>query len=165
MTGLPTPRRQLMRHELDDQILLYDPSDDKVHLLDLTTGKVFQWLEEGSLSREEIVLRLWSEESSSSGEAMLNLALDELAKAGLLESSNLKSRLSDVSRREMLRRAALTGVAATLIPAIATLTARPAYAQGSCIADCNPCTADRQCCGGKCDAVGGTVCGKAHDCT
>ena len=85
------------------------------------------------------------------------LALEELRKADLLDDETPVREISDVTRRAMLVR--LGGVAAALIPAIATLVPASVSAQTSCFRDCVPCTRDEQCCSGKCKNNGNTLCG------
>jgi len=162
VTVLPKARRHLMRHELDEETLVYDAAEDRVHLLDPTTGKIFVWLEEGSLGRSQIISELERLCESASGEIILDLALDQLAGAGLLESTGSPGRLSEVNRREMVKKAALTGIAALFVPAVVSLSASAAYAQGSCLPQCAPCVRDSQCCT-HCDANGATRCGLARD--
>ena len=48
-------RPGLLRHRLDDQVLVYDARENRVHLLDLTTGWVLELLEEGRNTEEEII--------------------------------------------------------------------------------------------------------------
>jgi hypothetical protein len=133
MNSLPRVRPGLLRHELDGQVLIYDAREDRVHLLDTTTGHVFELLEQGERSREGIVSELATRMNSLESESLLQLSLDELRKADLLDDGAEMPPLSDISRRELLRKVGLAG-AALLIPAIATLTATTAYAQASCLA-------------------------------
>src|SRR5687768_8930638 len=133
MNSLPRVRAGLLRHELDGQVLIYDARDDRVHLLDTTTGHVFELLEQGEKSREGIVSALATRMNTLESESLLQLSLDELRKADLLETGPAVPALSDISRRDLLRKVGLAGAAALAIPAIATLTATSAYAQASCL--------------------------------
>lgn len=140
MNLLPRVRPGLLRHELDGQVLIYDARDDRVHLLDTTTGHVLELLEKGDRSREGIVSELATRMNSLETDSLLQLSLDELRKADLLEDGPAAMPpLSDISRRDLLRKAGLVGAAALVVPAIATLTATKAYAQSSCLPNGHAC--------------------------
>lgn len=146
MNSLPRVRPGLLRHELDGQVLIYDAREDRVHLLDTTTGHVFELLQEEGKTRESIVSELASRMNSIETDSLLQLSLDELRKADLLENAAMPA-LSDITRRDLLRKVGLAGAAAVLIPAIATLTATSAYAQASCVAAGQICrTGGISCC-------------------
>ncbi len=184
MTLLPRVRSGLLRHPLDNQVLVYDSRDERVHLLDPTTACVLELLEEGTHSGSEITEQIGIRLDITPNAQFLPLALDELRKAGLLELSDAGSLapLVDVNRREMIRKLALSGAAALLVPAVATLTATPGYAQGSaqigpggaCVTDsqCLPPGGTSTCCNGLCQpgaCVVGTlgkceVCSTNNDC-
>lgn len=149
MNSLPRVRPGLLRHQLDGQVLIYDAHEDRVHLLDPTTGHVLELLEEGGRSREGIVGELASRMAVAESDSLLQLSVEELRKADLLdEGAGRMPALSDLNRRELLRKVGLAGAAAVLIPAIATLTATPAYAQASCVSATHQCTPIFLCCPG-----------------
>ena len=155
MTSLPRVRPGLLRHELDGQVLIYDAREDRVHLLDTTTGHVFELLEQGDRSPDGIVTELAKRMNTLEGESLLTLSLDELRKADLLdEGAAATAPLSEISRRDLLRKVALAGAAVVLVPAIATLTATSAYAQASCLAS-----------GAVCRFAGGLPCCHPLTCT
>ena len=150
MNTLPRVRPGLLRHRLDDQVLVYDPGDDKVHLLDPTTACVLDLLEEGKWSADRIMEEVARRVNVTPSEALLSLSLDELRKADLLDGRTAPlAPVTDVRRREMLRKLGLAGAAALLIPAITTITATPAYAV-SCLLFGATCTLSGQCCSGNC---------------
>lgn len=154
MNPLPRVRPGLLRHELDGQVLIYDAREDRVHLLDTTTGHVFELLEQGGRSRAGIVSELATRMNILEGEGLLELSLEELRKADLLDGNMAPvAPLSEMSRRELLRKVGMAGAAALLIPAIATLTASPAYAQASCSAATHSCVV------GIVDCCAGLTCG------
>jgi len=134
MNSLPRVRPGLLRHELDGQVLIYDAREDRVHLLDTTTGHVFALLEEGGRTREGIVAELAARMDALDSDGLLQLSVDELRKADLLDDGAAPvPPLSEINRRDLLRKVGMAGAAALLIPAIATLTSTPAYAQASCV--------------------------------
>ncbi len=155
MKSLPGIRSGLLRHPLDQQVLVYDSRDDRVHLLDPTTACVLDLLEEGGWTREGISAELAVRLNVTPSDGFLSLALDELRKADLLdERVTAPSPLADVNRRELVRKLAMTGAAAFLIPTVMTLAATPGYAQGTLSPNCAPCTADAQCAIGNCNNFG-----------
>ena len=148
MNALPRVRSGLLHHALDKQVLVYDSRDGLVHLLDPATACVMQLLEEGVTTADEIVSQIAIRLDVPRNAEFLPLALDELRKAGLLDLSaeTAPAPLVEVNRRDMIRKLALTGAAAMLVPAVATLTATPGYAQGSAqIGIGGSCTQDSQC--------------------
>ena len=150
MNSLPRVRPGLLRHRLDEQVLVYDPRDDKVHLLDPTTACVLDLLEEGGWTAERVAGEVARRLDVDPSEELLTLSLDELRKADLLDrSTGSIAPVTDFRRREMLRKLGLAGAAALLIPAITTLTATPAMA-ATCLANGQPCTVSGQCCSQKC---------------
>ena len=152
MNTLPRVRPGLLRHHLDEQVLVYDARDDKVHLLDPTTACVLELLEEGKWSASRIMEEVARRVNVAPSDALLALSLEELRKADLLDDSIAPlAAVTDVRRREMLRKVGLAGAAALLIPAITTLTATSAYA-ASCFLVTHVCTTGGQCCSGACNA-------------
>jgi PqqD family protein of HPr-rel-A system len=148
---------------LDNEVLVYDAASDRVHLLDPTTGFLYELLEQGQRTEQGITTELARLSGTASSEELFALSVDELGKAGLLEETEEPTRaLEEIRRRGMIQKLAMAGVAAVLIPTIATLTAGTAYGQGSCLPQCAPCTRDAQCCL-HCDALRGTRCGLVND--
>ncbi len=140
-SSLPRVRPGLLRQRLDEQILVYDPREDKVHLLDPTSACVLDLLEEGG----------WAEQRMTEEVARrLNVAASE----DLVDTGSAPvPPVTDLRRREMLRKVGLAGAAALLIPAITTLTASPAYAVGTnCRLQGIGCTRGIECCSGVCGA-------------
>jgi hypothetical protein len=153
MSTLPRVRPGLLRHRLDEQILVYDPRDDKVHLLDPTSACVLDLLEEGGWSSERMIGEVARRLNVAANEDLVALSLDELRKADLLDSGATPvAPMTDLRRRDMLRKVGLAGAAALLIPAITTITAAPAYAQ-SCRLTPSACSLGIQCCSGICVAL------------
>lgn len=163
MTQLPGIRTGLLCNPLDDQVLVYDPRVDAVHLLDPTTAHVMELLKDRGRTTDDIIAELAREVDVPSSEALLALAVDELRKADLLDESSPSPRL-EVSRRELLRKVALAGAAAVLAPAIVSLSPSRAYAQGSCLAKKECCNLDADCCSGKCASNTGTGCPAGPEC-
>lgn len=145
MTSLPRVRSGLLRHSLDQQVLVYDRRDDVVHLLDPSTGCVLQLLEEGSWTSEGITAEIASRLNVEADPGFLLLALAELRKANLLAEGNESVPDDGVNRRDVMRKLIAAGAAAVLVPTIATLTATKAYAQTSGVGIAAVCASDPHC--------------------
>jgi hypothetical protein len=155
MKELPSLRAGLLRHRLDNELLVYDTRADQIHLLNPSTFAVVEMLEEG-VDAETMANRLGSA-NKTDGADILALALDELAKAKLLESkSSASSIIPDGTRRQMIQRAAGLG-AALLIPAIVTLTPRTASAASN-LANGAACVSSVECLSGCCGSNGSGAC-------
>src|SRR5512141_2771151 len=108
MTPLPRVRSGLLKHNVDDQELIYDPRADRVHLLDPTTACVLTLLQEGGWTREGVVLEMSTRLGVPANASLVPLAIEELRAADLLEPSAEKlSPLVDVNRRELLKKVGL----------------------------------------------------------
>jgi hypothetical protein len=142
---------------LDDQLLVYDTQTDQIHLLNSTTAKVLELVEEG-IGSDEVVKRLDEINGGSQGADLLSLALGELRSAGLLETKNVEvPKIHETTRRQMVQRIAAAG-AVILVPAIITLAPQSAAAQGSQLANGSACTASGQCASGCCASNSAGAC-------
>jgi hypothetical protein len=155
---LPKIRSDLLRHPLDEQVLVYDSRVDRVHLLDRSTAYVMELIEKGvsdpKLLEAEVADRL----GTATAADVVALAINELNEAGMFESEIT----SAVSRRDVVRKLAAAGLAGVLVPTIATLTASRAYAQGTLLGVGSACGTNGQCqsnrcCGGTCRPVACTA--------
>ncbi|MBA2708586.1 MAG: hypothetical protein H0U59_12350 [Gemmatimonadaceae bacterium] len=150
MSTAPRVRPGLLRHPLDSQVLVYDPRDEQVHLLDPTTACVLELLESGRYPLDKMPREVARRNNVPADPGLVALAVEELRRAGLLdESASPVAPLVDVSRRDLVRKLAMTGAAALLVPAVATLTATHGYAQSSIgggVGDA--CTVNTQCASG-----------------
>ena len=177
MSALPRLRTGLLRHQLDKQFLVYDPRFERIHLLDPTTASVCDLLEEGGYSLDMMTSEVAKRNNVEPDPAFVTLAFDELRAAGLLDQSEtLVAPLGGVNRREMVRKLAMGGAAALLVPAVASLTATPGYGQGQSITGGagDPCTLSVQCgpglvccagiCAGTCGGGPGDQCDTASQC-
>ena len=155
MSSVPRVRPGLLRHRLDEQSLVYDPRDDKVHLLDTTTACVLDLLEEGGWGRDRMKTEVARRLNIDVSDDLVSLSLDELRKADLLDTSDATiAPVTDMARREMLRKVGIAGATAILIPVITTLTATPAYAACTGLRSAgSTCAAGSQCCSGVCAAT------------
>jgi hypothetical protein len=175
MNRLPTVRSGLLSHALDGQVLVYDTTGDRVHLLDPTTATVLELLQTGEWNYSALSAEIARRLGTPSGEQILELSINELHEAGLLDETIDKvAALPDVNRRELIRTLAAAGVAAVAIPTIASLTATIAAAQagqsfrgtGQACGGAAVCAAALTCCGGICQdgQCNGTSCSSNGQC-
>ncbi len=171
---LPRARKDgLVVRELADEVLVYDLLRDKAHCLNLTSALVWKQCD-GQTSIEQIAGLLESECGTTVSEEVVWLALGQLERLHLLEERIMRhAGAARTSRRQMMRK---MSVAALLLPAIISITAPTAWAQGSCAGigqSCSnvpccpgsvcfegsccegfasgvPCTSSAQCCSGLC---------------
>ncbi len=163
MTALPRVRPGLQRHQLDEQVLVYDQLNDQVHLLDPTTACVLELLEAGQ-SLDQMTGELSKRHNLPSDTGLVELAIDELRRADLLMEVTNRHLDADVTRRDLVRKLAMVGAAAAFIPAVATLTATRGYAQGSVPGGpCAFCTTNAQCISGTCNRSGSCEGGNGND--
>jgi hypothetical protein len=117
----------VLAHALDDEVVVYDAANDHAHLLDPPTAAVWRALGDGPTSlaalRDAVVL----------DRSVVELALAELGRVGLLEPSPDERRAPGLSRRQLLR---VMGIAAVSAPAIITLSAPPVAALAVCGQEC-----------------------------
>jgi hypothetical protein len=154
---VPRVRSGLLTHQLDNQVLVYDRIGDRVHLLDPTSACVLSLLQEGGWTQEGLAIELGERLGVTADTGVLQLAIEELRAAGLLDETSVTITTPiDASRRDMLRKVVMAGAAAMLVPAITTLTATRGYAQTTnSVATCGACTQSSQCPpGGFCGSQG-----------
>ena len=120
----------LLVHQVEDEMVVYDRTQKRAHRLNVAVAKVWSLLD-GERSVNEIAGELEVDES------VVALAVDDLAKAQLLESSEPLS----VSRRSALRRVASAAAVGVLLPVVASIPAPLAAEAESDGAICDaPCT-------------------------
>ena len=120
----------LLVHQVEDEMVVYDRAQKRAHRLNEAVAKVWSLLD-GERSVDEIAGELELDES------VVALAVDDLANAQLLESSEPLS----VSRRSALRRVASAAAVGVLLPVVASIPAPLAAEAESDGAICDaPCT-------------------------
>jgi hypothetical protein len=164
MISLSRVRADVLCHQLEDQVLVYDPQANLIHLLDRTTACAMQLLQEGGRSVEETTEELAARIGYVPSPGILWLAVEELRKAGLLDESDAPRRVhggASMFRRHMLKKVASAGVATMLVPLVVTLTPDPAYGQASiCVAHHQCCVPGQPCCDAKDDCKTEKACDK-----
>ena len=156
---VPKLKSGLILQSLDGQTLVFDPSTDGVHLLDPTTGVVFDLLQRG-FTREAVATELENRLGLTAGEEFYDLAVQQLDQARLLTDEPASRSWESVDRREVIRRVAAVSLSTLLVPAIITVTASPAHAtSGGTGVKCAACTNSSQCSG-----ISTTACGANGAC-
>ncbi len=166
----PQSRRSgLLIRELPDELLVYDQEQHRAHCLNRTAALVFRHAD-GTRSVDDLARVLDPAAAGPAADETVELALAQLAAAGLLEAvpSSTEDAVPDagMSRREVARRVGLA--AAILLPAVATIIApTPAEAAATCIQippgtcsgqpDFTPCTCGAPPCVDSC--IGGACTG------
>jgi hypothetical protein len=104
--------RELLVHEVDGEIVIYDTIQKRAHRLNESAVSVWSLID-GERTTAEIAAHLEVDQQ------VVDLALDDLAKARLLEEMEPLS----VSRREALRSAASAAAVGFLLPAVTSIVA------------------------------------------
>lgn len=170
---MPLARQeQLVVQEVADETIIYDEQRDHVHRLNRTAALVWRYCD-GSHTVAALAQAVSRELASAPGvsapvtEDVVWLALDRLDKEKLLQGTLARPEgLTQITRRDVLRRAALIGGLAVLIPVVQSVVApTPAMAMSiGCAKRGEVFSATRPCCpglrpgaAGKCTDRAGNV--------
>jgi hypothetical protein len=120
---------ELTTEKIAEETIVYDERTHQAHCLNRAAG--FIWTHcDGRTSLEEIADRMPAALGLPPDTAIVQMAVTDLAKAGLLEEAPETRR--DSSRRQMIRRLAYAGCAASALPAISSILApTPAMARSA----------------------------------
>jgi len=153
ISELPRARKEnLIVKDVDGEMLVYDLTNDKAHCLNKTAALVWNSCD-GQSTVSEIAQFLTAQTKTKVDDAVVWLALDQLQKFNLLEAAPAApAHLAGMTRRQWVRN---VGFAAVALPAIISIAAPAAQAQGSCV---NPgqrapgvaCGSPNQCCSNVC---------------
>lgn len=150
--------REIIVQELPEELLVYKTKIHRAMSLNKTVAAVWQNCN-GKNSTVRLAQLLSEKFKTVVSEEVVLLALETLNENGLLVGQDEIQQLNftgDVSRREVIRRAALS--TAVALPVIAALTAPQAARAASnpnnpnLLADGSPCALDGQCLSGCCNA-------------
>ena len=109
----------LIIKELDGELAIYDEREHRAHELNQTASTVWQKCD-GQTPLEQIAAEIAAESDLPQDEGIVELAIDQLFRAGLLEGAAANAQ---VSRRQLISRLGLAGTAALLLPAVTTIVA------------------------------------------
>jgi hypothetical protein len=120
--------KKLIREELPDELMIFDPERNKAFCLNQTAS--FVWKQaDGKTSVTEIAKRLAQHLDKPVNEQVVWFALDMLSQDGMLASAPILPPLeSGVTRRKLLQK---MGVGAMALPAVTVLFVSPAKAHAS----------------------------------
>jgi hypothetical protein len=141
----PRARAECLAREFGDEVLVYDLQRDVGHCLNLTAAATWK-LCDGNNSPSQIARTLSRRFSAPVDEAVVLLALDQLAGAHLLVEPAVPPKR--LSRRVALRR---IGIAAAIALPLVTSIVAPTPAQAaSCLHGGAPCATNEMCCSNIC---------------
>jgi hypothetical protein len=127
--AVPGRKQDLVVQKLGDETLVYDQSTHRAHSLNRTASLVFEQLG-GKGNLTAIGRAVAPRATQAQREALVSRAIHDLSEAGLLDAA-----VGKMPRRSMLR-----GVAAGLLPVVASVIVPPAVAAQSCDGFGSPCT-------------------------
>ena len=169
---MPLARQeQLVVQEVADETIIYDEQRDHVHRLNRTAALVWRYCD-GSHTVAALAQAVSRELSAAPGvsapvtEDVIWLALDRLDKEKLLQGTLIRPEgVGQISRRDVLRKAALIGGLSVLIPVVQSVVApTPAMAmsigcakRGQQFSDTRPCCPGLRPVGNLCGDRGGHV--------
>ena len=139
--GMPRARSEdLVVEELPEETLVYDLKRHKAHCLNRPAAVVWRH-SDGRTSTTQLARILAEESELPQDEGIVRFALNRLQKAKLLEDgTDIPTVAAGHSRRELVKRLALGGLA-MLLPVVTTMVAPvPAMAASTVSpSDCNKC--------------------------
>lgn len=113
----------LVVQELGDEVVIYDEQRNHVHRLNQTAALVWRHCN-GRMTVPDLVGVLQSKLAAPVTEDMVWLALDRLEQERLLQDPLVRPEAAErMTRRQVLRKAALVGGMTLLIPVVQTLVA------------------------------------------
>jgi hypothetical protein len=146
----PRARVDCLVREFGDEVLVYDQQRNVGHCLNSTAAAAWK-LCDGKRSTSEVTKTLAQQLSAPVDEAIVVLALEQLAAARLLLESEAPVRRT--SRRTAIRTIGIAGVIA--LPLVTSLVAPTPARAASCLANGRPCVSNAQCCSRRCGVRSG----------
>jgi len=114
---------RLVVQKLGDETIIYDEQRNHIHRLNQTAALVWRHCD-GRRTAGDLALVLQGELGSPVTEEMVWLALDRLEKEHLLQDRLVRPEEAlQITRRQMLRKAALAGGATLLLPVVQSMVA------------------------------------------
>jgi Coenzyme PQQ synthesis protein D (PqqD) len=149
----PKARVDCLSRKFGDEILVYDKQRNVGHCLNSTAAAAWK-LCDGNRSASEVAGILTQQLAAPVDESLVQMAVEELAKARLLVEPEVPRRRT--SRRDAIRTLGIAGAIA--LPLVTSLVAPTPARAASCLAKNMPCVTNAQCCSGNCN----TSAGKCH---
>lgn len=147
--SLPKARRnQLVRKELDGEMLVYDRTNDEAHCLNATAARVWAHCD-GRTTVAEMAQLLEDEMKTPVADEVVWFALEQLRKSRLLQEPwATTTPVAQMSRRVMVRRLGIA--AAVTVPLVTSIIAPTAAGAATCVHPGDLCTSNAQCCSNSC---------------
>ena len=148
---------RLAVQKLGDETIIYDEQRNHIHRLNPTAALVWRHCD-GRRTAGDLALVVQGELGSPVTEEMIWLALDRLEKEHLLQDRLVRPEEAlQITRRQMLRKAALVGGATLLLPVVQSMAApTPAMAISiGCATRGQTTQVGRPCCNGLVEGRGG----------
>lgn len=111
----------LIVKELGRELAIYDEREHRAHELNAAAASVWRHCD-GEKSVPDIAAAMAAESGLPADEEIVELALDQLSRGGLLEEPWRRMQ-APASRRQVIRRLGLVGATALLLPAVTTIVA------------------------------------------
>lgn len=158
---------QLLLQEVGDELVVYDQQRHRAHRLNGAAALVWRHCD-GRTGVADLAALLHGESNVPADEELVRLALDQLARAHLLQDDSTRpTDAARISRRQVLRKLGRTAAVALLVPTVMTILApTPARAQSpggdegdaslACRLAGGVCTTSAQ----SCAFIGGTPSGR-----
>jgi hypothetical protein len=140
---------ELIVQEMADEVLVYDQRRHQAHCLNRTAALVWRSLD-GQSTAGQIARRLSRQQGVEVSRAVVQLAVEELRRSGLLSGVQASSRTSGLSRRAMMKRVGVG--AAVALPVVVSVIAPRAAQAATCLPSGSACTTGVQCCTPICNA-------------
>src|SRR5215213_3048121 len=114
---------RLLTEEVADELVVYDLTTNKAHLLNRTAALVWQHCA-GHTTVQQIATHLHQQVGLPEDDGLVWLALDRVQRAGLLQQPLTgATQPPTISRRTLIQRLGLAGKVAVLLPVVQTTNA------------------------------------------
>ena len=142
----------LVIQRFENEVLVYDLENNRAHCLNTASAVIWKGCD-GSRSVAGLREFFENETGSRVKDDFILLGCTQLQEKGLLTTE--ESRKLGISRRTLIRNAALTASAA--LPVVMSIIAPKAVAAASALPPGSPCQSGPQCASGQCVGVGNGV--------
>ena len=160
---LPAARTaDLLTEHVGDETVVYDLSSKDVHRLSPLAAAVFSHCD-GRTSADRVADLVQERLGAPVGVEEVSAAVTQLQERSLLETPPLILRGEGFSRRDMMRKSAMTGAAVAMAPLITSIAApTAAMAANGIPTGCTGCGANKDCASGHCcQTVAGKKCNQS----
>ena len=152
MQKMPRARKSgLITQEADNEILIYDQTNDRAHCLNQTAAKIWKYCD-GETSITAACAALSRDLKTPVDEKLLWYAIDQFTKDNLLEAEVIPPAfiIAGMNRRQLVRNLGLAAVVA--LPLVTSIVAPSPAQAATCQASGTSCGTSAQCCSGSCIA-------------